>query len=147
MGSSKASDRVGRVQFVMWHGRPARESRARCACHWLRHLFLAQVDRVPNEGKSAPGLAAVLWPKAEQDNPAFSQRHGSERNLVLKLIFTSQPTRPQDAFFGVARDDLNFAIIRYFESRTTDEISVGVFRHSTGNRVCGIHVDSQDRSR
>ena len=37
-------------------------------------LLLAQVDRVPNKGKSAPGLAAMLWPKAEKDNPAFSHR-------------------------------------------------------------------------
>jgi len=88
----------------------------------------------------------MLWPKSEEDDAAFAHRDFGERDLVLDLIFTTQPAGPEYFVFRVACDDVNFIAIGCFERGAVDEVGVGVFRHCSRDLIRRVHVEPQNRA-
>src|SRR5215510_7785719 len=128
---------------------------ARAEWTWWTHLSTqstvstspaGQIDRVPDKRKRAPGLPAVLRPKAEEDNPALTHGHFGERDFVLNSILAPQPSGLQHRLFPIAGDDLHLSAVGSLESRTIDEVGARVLCHGAGNWICSVDVNSQDRS-
>ena len=46
----------------------------------------------------------MLWPKAEENDPAFAHFDFGQGNLVLDLVFAQQPARTQNIVFRVTSD-------------------------------------------
>jgi hypothetical protein len=57
----------------------------------LAPLLVSHVNRIPDEWKGSPGLAAMLGPKAEQHDAAFAIVDFGERDLVSDLVFAEKP--------------------------------------------------------
>ena len=53
--------------------------------------LVPQVNRVPDEGKRAPGLAPMLRPEGEKDDAALGHFDFGQRNPILDFLFAEQP--------------------------------------------------------
>src|SRR5215475_3759330 len=93
-------------------GRPVeslgvREADGRNNCSSAANLVTGEINRVPDKRKSAPGLAAVLGPETEKDDPAFAHFDLGQSDLVLNLVLASQPARSQHTLLRITGNHLH----------------------------------------
>lgn len=63
-----------------------------CTDFALRRLPISPgIDGIPDEWKSAPGLAAMLGSKGKENDTALAHPDLSESDLVLNFVFSPQP--------------------------------------------------------
>jgi hypothetical protein len=67
-----------------------RDVSARVAAPGAPHTrvpLLSHVNRIPDEWKGSPGLAAMLGPKAEQHDAAFAHANFGECDSIPNFVF------------------------------------------------------------
>src|ERR1051325_10704835 len=111
-----------------------------------KSLPCRQVDGVPNERKCPPGLASMLWPKAEHDDASFAHGNFSQGDFVFELVFATEPARAQEILVCVSGDHPYSIVVGAFKSRAINEIGIRCLVHAARNWISGIDIHSQDRT-